>query len=61
MASTEDQAPREAVLDATGDAQSRTFAVGSGEGEVVVRRPGHHKGYQGADWRALHHRRGART
>ena len=34
MASTEDQAPREAVLDATGDAQSRTFAVGSDEGEA---------------------------
>jgi mannose-6-phosphate isomerase-like protein (cupin superfamily) len=34
MASTEDQAPREAVLDAAGDAQSRTFAVGSDEGEA---------------------------
>jgi mannose-6-phosphate isomerase-like protein (cupin superfamily) len=30
----EDQAPREAVLDAAGDAQSRTFAVGSDEGEA---------------------------
>src|SRR3712207_728434 len=34
MASTEDQAPREAVLDTAGDAQSRTFAVGSDEGEA---------------------------
>ena len=34
MASTEDQAPREAVLDAAGDAQSRIFAVGSDEGEA---------------------------
>src|SRR5215213_8755031 len=34
MASTEDQAPRETVLDAAGDAQSRTFAVGSDEGEA---------------------------
>ncbi len=34
MASTEDQVPREAVLDGAGDAQSPTFAVGSGEGEA---------------------------
>jgi mannose-6-phosphate isomerase-like protein (cupin superfamily) len=34
MASTEDQAPREAVLDAEEDARSRTFAVGSDEGDA---------------------------
>jgi mannose-6-phosphate isomerase-like protein (cupin superfamily) len=34
MVSTEDQAPKGVVLNAEGDAQSRTFAVGSDEGEA---------------------------
>ena len=34
MAYTEDRAPEAVVLDAVGDAQSRTFAVGSDEGEA---------------------------
>ena len=34
MASTEDRAPKGVVLNAQGDAQSRTFAVGSDEGEA---------------------------
>jgi len=34
MASTEDRVPRGVALDGEGDARSRTFAVGSDEGEV---------------------------